>query len=164
MRVKRQLQAKFVHCLESCEPKMKMKSRHTQLEDMRNQASEWVKNKNEEQIHRRLEEQRRRVKAEMRSRHTRLEDMRHRACEEVKNENEKQRHTRLEDMRHQAYERVHENKPGQQQSKRVKIENDSDDDWVQDFDMDKVINAYHTFVKKIKVRRMYFLMTKYKPR
>jgi hypothetical protein len=25
------------------------------------------------------------------------------------------------------------------------IENDSDDDWVLDFDMDKVIDTYHTF-------------------
>jgi hypothetical protein len=29
-----------------------------------------------------------------------------------------------------------------------KIENDTDDDWVWDFDNDKVINDYHTFVKK----------------
>ena len=31
-----------------------------------------------------------------------------------------------------------------------KLKNDSDDDWARDFDMDKVINVYHTFVKKNK--------------
>ena len=35
-----------------------------------------------------------------------------------------------------------ENQPGQRESKRIKTENDSDDDWVWDFDLDKVINAY----------------------
>ena len=31
---------------------------------------------------------------------------------------------------------------------RIKTENDSDDDWVWDFDLDKVINAYQILVKK----------------
>ena len=35
-----------------------------------------------------------------------------------------------------------ENSPGQWESKHIKTENDSDDDWVWDFDLDKVINAY----------------------
>ena len=35
-----------------------------------------------------------------------------------------------------------ENPPGQRESKHIKTENDSDDDWVWDFDLDKVINAY----------------------
>ena len=56
--------------------------------------------------------------------------MRRRGYEQVKNE--KQRHTRLEAMRHQTCERVNENQPGKRESKRVKIENDSDDDWVWD--------------------------------
>jgi ribosomal protein L14E/L6E/L27E len=47
-----------------------------------------VKNENEEQ------------------RHRRLEDMRKRQLERVKNENEEQRHTRLEDIRQRASERV----------------------------------------------------------
>ena len=33
-------------------------------------------------------------------------------------------------MRDQACERVNENQTGQRESKHVKIENDSDDDWV----------------------------------
>jgi hypothetical protein len=77
----------------------------------------------------------------------------------IKNENEGQRHKRLEDIRHQTSEgvkneseeqRVNENQPGQRESKRIKIENNSNDDWVRDFDMDKVINAYHIFLKKNK--------------
>ena len=40
-----------------------------------------------------------------------------------------------------------ENQPGQRESKRIKTENDSDDDWVWDFDLDKVINAYQILVK-----------------
>ena len=40
-----------------------------------------------------------------------------------------------------------ENPPGQRESKRIKTENDSDDDWVWDFDLDKVINAYQILVK-----------------
>ena len=35
-----------------------------------------------------------------------------------------------------------ENPPGQWESKHIRTENDSDDDWVWDFDLDKVINAY----------------------
>ena len=35
-----------------------------------------------------------------------------------------------------------ENPPGQRESKHIKTENDSDDDWVWDFHLDKVINAY----------------------
>ena len=35
-----------------------------------------------------------------------------------------------------------ENPNGQRESKRIKTKNDSDDDWVWDFDLDKVINAY----------------------
>ena len=35
-----------------------------------------------------------------------------------------------------------ENPPGKRESKHIKTENDSDDDWVWDFDLDKVINAY----------------------
>ena len=70
----------------------------------------------------------------------------------------------LEGLRHQKCEVVNENQPGQRESKRVKIENDSDDDWVQDFDMDKVINAYHTFVKKQGFGDMCFIKMRYKPR
>ena len=44
-----------------------------------------------------------------------------------------------------------ENPPGQRESKHIKTENDSDDDWV--FELDKVINAYQILVKKTKVRR-----------
>jgi len=40
------------------------------------------------------------------------------------------------------------NPPGQRQSKRIKTENDVDDDWVWDFDLDKVINAYQILVSK----------------
>jgi len=83
---------------------------------------------------------------EMKSKDTRLEDMRHRACEQVENENKEQRHTRLEDIRHRICERVNENQPRQRESKHVKIEN-SDDDWVWDFEMNKAINAYATFAK-----------------
>ena len=49
-----------------------------------------------------------------------------------------------------------ENLPGQRESKRIKTEDDSDDDWVWDFDLDKVINAYQILVKKTKVRRYVF--------
>ena len=49
-----------------------------------------------------------------------------------------------------------ENPPGQRESKRIKTENDSDDDWVWDFDLDKVINAYQILVRKTKVRRYVF--------
>ena len=49
-----------------------------------------------------------------------------------------------------------ESQPGQWESKRIKTENDSDDDWVWDFDLDKVINAYQILVKKTKVRRYVF--------
>ena len=47
-------------------------------------------------------------------------------------------------MGHRTYERINKNQPGQRESKRVKIENDSDDAWVWDFDVEKVIIAYHT--------------------
>ena len=43
-----------------------------------------------------------------------------------------------------------ENPPGQRESKHIKTENDSDDDWVWDFDLDKVINAYQILVKNNK--------------
>ena len=46
-----------------------------------------------------------------------------------------------------------EDQPGQREPKRIKTENDSDDDWVWDFDLDKVINAYQILVTKTKVRR-----------
>ena len=49
-----------------------------------------------------------------------------------------------------------ENPPGQQESKHIKTENDSDDDWVWDFDLNKVINAYQILVKKTKVLRYVF--------
>ena len=49
-------------------------------------------------------------------------------------------------MRHRACERVNKDQPRQRESIRAKTENNSDDDWVSDFDMDKVFNAYHTFV------------------
>ena len=39
-----------------------------------------------------------------------------------------------------------EDQPGQRESKHIKTENDSDDDWVWDFDLDKVINAYQILV------------------
>jgi hypothetical protein len=71
-----------------------------------------------------------------------LEDIRQRTSEGVKNENKEQR--------------VNENQPGQWETRRVKSENDSGDDWVWDFDMNEVINGYHTFVKKTKVRRYVF--------
>ena len=83
--------------------------------------------------------------------------MRKRQLERVKNENEGQRQMWVEDIQHRTSEGskngneeqwVNENQPGQRESKRVKIENDSNDDWVWDFDMNKVINADHTFVKK----------------
>ena len=48
-----------------------------------------------------------------------------------------------------------ENPPGQRESKRIKTENDSDDDWVWDFDLDKVINAYQILVKKQRFGDMY---------
>ena len=44
-------------------------------------------------------------------------------------------------MRHRACKRVNENQPGQRDSKHVKVESGSDDDWVWDLEM-------HTFVKK----------------
>ena len=53
-----------------------------------------------------------------------------------------------------------EDQPGQRESKRIKTENDSDDDWVWDFDLDKVINAYQILVKKTKVRRYVFMSEK----
>ena len=46
-----------------------------------------------------------------------------------------------------------ENQPGQRESKLIKTDNDSDDDWVWHFDLDKVINAYQILVIKTKVRR-----------
>ena len=49
--------------------------------------------------------------------------------------------------------------PGQRESKRIKTENDSDDDWVWDFDLDKVINTYQILVKKQRFGDMYFLVT-----
>ena len=45
------------------------------------------------------------------------------------------------------------NQLGQRESKRIETENDSDDEWVWDFDLDKVINAYQILVKKTKIRR-----------
>jgi hypothetical protein len=59
-------------------------------------------------------------------------------------------------MWHQICDRVNENQLRQRESKRVKIENDSNDDWARDFDIAKVINTYHTFVKKTKVWRYVF--------
>ena len=53
-----------------------------------------------------------------------------------------------------------EDQPGQRESKRIKTENDSDDDWVWDFDLDKVINAYQILVIKTKVRRYVFTSEK----
>ena len=53
-----------------------------------------------------------------------------------------------------------ENPPGQRESKHIKTENDSDDDWVWDFDLDKVINAYQILVKKKqRFGDMYFIVT-----
>ena len=49
-----------------------------------------------------------------------------------------------------------EDPPGQRESKHIKTENDSDDDWVWDFDLEKVINDYQILVKKTKVRRYVF--------
>ena len=49
-----------------------------------------------------------------------------------------------------------ENQPGQRESKRVKIKNDSDDNWLWDFDVNNLINPYHTCVKKTKVRQYVF--------
>ena len=46
--------------------------------------------------------------------------------------------------------------PEQRESKRIKTENDSDDDCVWDFDLDKVINANQILVKKTKARRYVF--------
>ena len=42
------------------------------------------------------------------------------------------------------------NPPRQREAKHIKTENDSDDDWVWDFDLDKVITAYQILVKKTK--------------
>ena len=47
---------------------------------------------------------------------------------------------------------------------RIKTENDSNDDWVWDFDLDKVINAYQILVKKHRFGDIYFIVTKDKPR
>jgi len=58
----------------------------------------------------------------------------------MKIQNEEERKMGLEDKQ-------------KRESKRAKIENDICDDWVWNFDMDKVINAYHAFVKKTKVWR-----------
>ena len=63
-----------------------------------------------------------------------------------------------------AEETAEESAPGQRESKRIKTENDSDDDWVWDFDLDKFINVYQILVKKTKVRRYVFHVTKDKPR
>ena len=52
-----------------------------------------------------------------------------------------------------------ENPPGQRESKCIKTENDSDDDWVWDFDLDKVINAYQILVKKQRFGNMHFIVT-----
>ena len=41
-----------------------------------------------------------------------------------------------------------------------KLKTDSDDDWVWDFDLDKVINAYQILVKKTKVQRYVFTSEK----
>ena len=57
-----------------------------------------------------------------------------------------------------------ENQPGQRVSKRIKTENDSDDDWVWYFDLDKVIKAYQILVKKKKLSDIYFIETKDEPR
>ena len=57
-----------------------------------------------------------------------------------------------------------ENQPWQRESKRIKTENDSNDDWVWNFDLDKVINAYQILVKKQRFGDMYFIVIKDKPR
>jgi len=59
---------------------------------------------------------------------------------------------------------LEENQPGQRESKRIKTENDGDDDWVSDIDLDKVINAYQISVKKQRFGDTYFILTKGKPR
>ena len=70
-------------------------------------------------------------------------------------ESKEQQGNRLE-AKERKTAQLDEDPPGQQESKHIKTENDSDDDWVWDFDLDKVINAYQILVKKTKVWRYVF--------
>jgi hypothetical protein len=70
-------------------------------------------------------------------------------------ESKEQQGNRLE-AKERKTAQLDEDPPGQRESKHIKTENDSDDDWVWDFDLDKVINAYQILVKKTKVRRYVF--------
>ena len=69
----------------------------------------------------------------------------------MKIQNQKERKMGLEDKR-------------QRESKRATIVNYNYDGWVWDIDMDKVINAYHTFLRKARFGVMFFIMTKDKLR
>ena len=70
-------------------------------------------------------------------------------------ESKEQQGNRLE-AKERKTAQLDEDPPGQRESKHIKTENDSGDDWVWDFDLDKVINAYQILVKKTKVRRYVF--------
>ena len=76
-------------------------------------------------------------------------------------ESKEQQGNRLE-AKERKTAQLDEDQPGQQESKHIKTGNDSDDDWVWDFDLDKVINAYQILVKKTKVRRYVLKNTKKK--
>ena len=56
-------------------------------------------------------------------------------------ESKEQQGNRLE-AKERKTAQLDEDPPGKRESKHIKTENDSDDDWVWDFDSDKVINAY----------------------
>ena len=62
-------------------------------------------------------------------------------------ESQKQQEKRLA-AKERKTAQLDENPPGQRESIHIKTENDSDDDWVWDFDLDKVINAYQILVSK----------------
>ena len=73
-------------------------------------------------------------------------------------ESKEQQGNRLE-AKERKTAQLDEDPPGQRESKHIKTENDSDDDWVWDFDLDKVINAYQILVKKKqRFDDMYFIV------
>ena len=70
-----------------------------------------------------------------------------------------QRESRLAAKRESEKRKHAEELPEQRRSRlaaKRECENDSDDDWVWDFDLEKVINDYQILVKKTKVRRYVF--------
>ena len=72
-------------------------------------------------------------------------------------ESKEQQGNRLE-AKERKTAQLDEDPPGQRESKHIKTENDSDDDWVWDFDLDKVMNAYQILVKKQRFGDMYFIV------